>query len=232
MPSRRADRPLERNVEVRAEPVSLAGIVVVPSDARGVAVLAHASAAARLSPRTRYMADVLARDGLASLSLDLLAGSEADDIDVDLLGERLVAAIDWLAEEAAIGDLPRRLADVPFGCFGPEVAAAAALIAAAARPQRVAAIVSAGGRPDLAGAVLSRVVAPTLFVVGARDARVLELNRRARARLAGESDLEVLPDVGHLFEERGAFTRVMALTRDWFVRHLDAARERPTAAVR
>ena len=112
------------------------------------------------------------------------------------------------------------MADLPVGCFGASTGAAAALIAAAERASRVEAVVSRGGRPDLAADVLPRIVAPTLLIVGGDDPVVIELNRRARALLAGESRLEIVPGAGHLFEEPGALEHVAALARAWFARHL------------
>jgi hypothetical protein len=54
------------------------------------------------------------------------------------------------------------------------------------------------------------------------DIEVLRLNELARAALAGEARLEVVPGAGHLFEEPGALERVAVLSRDWFRRHLTA----------
>jgi dienelactone hydrolase len=133
--------------------------------------------------------------------------------DIPVLGRRVVATIDWLADDPAARELP-------VGCFGASTGAAAALIAAAARPERVWAVVSRGGRPDLAGDALRRVTAPTLLIVGGNDPEVLRLNRQALTALTGEARLEVVPGATHLFEEPGALERVAALARDWFVRHL------------
>ena len=88
--------------------------------------------------------------------MDLLtAGEEALDLrtarlrfDVALLGERVIATIDWLSSNVTTKELP-------VGCFGASTGAAAALIAAAERPERVGAVVSRGGRPDLAGDALA-----------------------------------------------------------------------------
>jgi putative phosphoribosyl transferase len=106
------------------------------------------------------------------------------------------------------------------GLFGASTGAAAALVAAAERPERVAAVVSRGGRPDLAGAALERVRAPTLLIVGARDAAVLDLNRQALRRLGGAKALEIVPGASHLFEEPGALDRVARLAAGWFTEHL------------
>jgi putative phosphoribosyl transferase len=129
-------------------------------------------------------------------------------------------AVVVFAHSSGSGDVPPRLRDLPVGCFGASTGAAAALIAAAERPDRVRAVVSRGGRPDLAGRVLSRVTAPTLLIVGANDPEVIRLNRLALQRLGGEARLEIVPAAGHLFEEPGALERVAVLTRDWFARHL------------
>jgi dienelactone hydrolase len=86
--------------------------------------------------------------------------------DIGLLAERLVAVTDWLAQRPDTARL--RL-----GYFGASTGAAAALVAAAERPDVVGAIVSRGGRPDLAGPALAQVRAPTLLIVGGNDVPVM-----------------------------------------------------------
>ncbi|MEY2535873.1 MAG: putative phosphoribosyl transferase [bacterium] len=216
------------DVPVPAGDVSVAGTLTLPPRARGVVVVAHGSGSGRFSRRNRAVAGVLERAGLGTLLLDLLTEEEEQEdartarlrFDVRLLGARVVAAIDWLAADAVVGDLPPTLAALPIGCFGASTGAAAALIAAAERPDRVAAVVSRGGRPDLAADALPRVIAPTLLIVGERDTEVLALNRRAQAAMRADVALELVPGAGHLFEEPGALERVAALTREWFVRRL------------
>ena len=61
-----------------------------------------------------------------------------------------------------------------------------------------AAVVSRGGRPDLAGPHLRAVSQPTLLIVGALDAMVIELNRKALRKLTGEARLEVIAGASHL----------------------------------
>jgi putative phosphoribosyl transferase len=206
----------------------LDGVLAIPPRPRGVVVFAHGSGSGRLSPRNQAVARVLFEAGLGTLLIDLLTPSEeAQDrvtgllrFDIPLLAGRVIGAIDWLAAEALVGDVPDELAELPVGCFGASTGAAAALIAAAERPHRVGAVVSRGGRPDLAADWLPRVHAPTLLIVGGEDTSVLELNRSAQSLLGGESRLEVVPGAGHLFEEPGAIEQVAALSRDWFTRHL------------
>jgi putative phosphoribosyl transferase len=215
----------EREVRVSARGVSLGGSLAVPGEARGVVVFAHGSGSGRHSPRNRYVAEQLREGGLATLLMDLLTtAEEAEDLrtrelrfDVGRLADRLVGAIEWLGREPMTRGLT-------VGLFGASTGAAAALIAAAARPDAVEAVVSRGGRPDLAGDALERVGAPSLFIVGGRDEYVLELNRRAMARLRAPVRLELVPNAGHLFEEPGALELVARLAGEWFTRHLTAAR--------
>ena len=204
-------------------PVTLEGDLRLPPDTPGIVVFAHGSGSGRHSPRNRMVADALVEAGLGTLLMDLLTEDEERDdartghlrFDVGLLGERVVGAIEWLEREPPAAGLR-------VGCFGASTGAAAALIAAAALPARVAAVVSRGGRPDLARDVLHRVRAPTLLVVGERDEVVIGMNEEALALLEAEKRLEIVPGATHLFEEPGALERVAKLARDWFARHLGA----------
>jgi putative phosphoribosyl transferase len=208
-------------VRVPAGEVELDGDLTVPAGARGLVVFAHGSGSSRHSPRNRYVADALNRAGLATLLLDLLTPAEEEEdlrtrrlrFDVALLGERVVDAVDWAGAQD-------ELAPLAVGVFGASTGAAAALIAAAQRPERVAAVVSRGGRPDLAGDALELVRAPTLLIVGDRDVAVIGMNREAMVRMRAPVEIQLVPGAGHLFEEPGALERVAELAAGWFGRHL------------
>jgi putative phosphoribosyl transferase len=213
-----------RSAEIPAGEARLTSDLTVPDDASGIIVFAHGSGSGRGSPRNRAVARMLQESGMATLLLDLLTPGEAAEdaatgrlrFDVELLGSRVAAAVDRLADDPVLGGLPT-------GCFGASTGAAAALIAAAARPERIAAIVSRGGRPDLAGDALGAVRAPTLLIVGGEDVEVLRLNRRAAEAMRCPVALEIVPGAGHLFEEPGAMERVAALTQGWFEAQLRPA---------
>jgi putative phosphoribosyl transferase len=212
---------IEQSLQIPAAGVELDAEVVVPQPARGVVLFAHGSGSGRHSPRNSYVAGVLQDAGLATVLVDLLTAAEerVDAVtaqlrfDIDLLARRLTALCDWLVDHDITAGLG-------IGLFGASTGAAAAIVAAAARPDSVAAIVSRGGRPDLAGPALRSVHQPTLLIVGGRDPVVLDLNRRAMQELAGEARLEIIPGATHLFEEPGTLAEVARLARDWFVRHL------------
>jgi putative phosphoribosyl transferase len=212
---------LVEEVQVPAGAVTLEGNLTLPQDCQAVVLFAHGSGSSRHSPRNRYVARLLNEAKLATLLIDLLTlHEEAIDaqtaqlrFDIDLLAKRLVDATDWLTQFPDTKQLR-------IGYFGASTGAAAALVAAAERPDQVRAIVSRGGRPDLAGAALPRVRAPTLLIVGGNDVQVIQLNQMALAQLRSEKQLVIIPGATHLFEEPGALDKVARLAREWFQRHL------------
>jgi putative phosphoribosyl transferase len=211
----------EREVAIPAGPTSLAGDLKLPPPPAGIVLFAHGSGSSRFSPRNRFVADTLHERGLGTLLMDLLTPEEeAIDLrtgqlrfDIGLLAERLMVAVDWLGEGEATSGLP-------LGLFGASTGAAAALVAAARRPDSVRAVVSRGGRPDLAESALSEVRAPTLLIVGGADEPVIRMNQEAMRRLRVDTRLEIVQGATHLFEESGALEEVARLAGDWFERFL------------
>lgn len=194
-----------------ASGVRLDADVVVPADAVGVVLFAHGSG----SSRNHAVATELNQRGLGTVLMDLLTPAE-DKIDavdgrlwfdIALLAGRLVGAIDRLSTQHA---------DLSLGLFGASTGGAAALVAAAARPDAVCAVVSRGGRLDLAGVALAQVRSPTLLIVGERDPMVGDLNQLAQAVLNAPSELRIVPGASHLFEEPGTLEEVAVLAADWF----------------
>jgi putative phosphoribosyl transferase len=212
-----------QDCRIETDAADLAALIDIPKAAQGIVVFAHGSGSSRFSSRNQFVARELSEAGLATLLLDLLTPQEdAYDrrtaelrFDINLLAGRVEAAVDWCRQNAATRDLH-------VGLFGASTGAAAAIVAAAHRPDSVGAIVSRGGRPDLAGLALREVSAPTLLIVGGNDEQVLELNRVAAAQLTATNETIVIAGAGHLFEERGALERVAELARDWFVRYLSS----------
>jgi len=163
------------------------------------------------------VAQVLRRAGLGTLLMDLLTRAEDIDyqtrFDIDLLAERLDAATAWLMEDDETGG--KRI-----GYFGASTGAAAAVKSAASAGSMIGAIVSRGGRPDLAMESLSKVVSPTLLIVGGQDDMVIELNRAAYERIKAEKEMVIVPRATHLFEEPGALEEVASLAARWFKKYL------------
>ena len=223
MQDARAD--VRQPVQIKVGADLLEGDLVVPERATGLVIFAHGSGSSRFSRRNRLVAQVLERGGFATLLLDLLTKEEdAIDVrtreyrfDIDRLARRVIAAIDWADQQPALRALP-------VACFGASTGAAAALMAAADRPDNVHAVISRGGRPDLAGDALPRVLAPTLLIVGGDDDVVIQLNQDAMRRMEAPVQLEIVPGATHLFEEPGTLERVSELAREWCARHLTSSR--------
>lgn len=211
-----------QHVQIPAGGVQIDGDLRVPGRAAGLVVFAHGSGSSRFSSRNRLVAEYLEERRLATLLLDLLTSQEENvdrrtreyRFDIDRLAHRVVAGIDWSATYEGIESLP-------ICCFGASTGAAAALIAAAARPDRVKAVVSRGGRPDLAAGSLPLVQAPTLLIVGGDDEPVVTLNREAQAQMIAPTRLEIVPGATHLFEEPGALEDVSRLAAAWCWQYLD-----------
>ncbi|MGC5291176.1 dienelactone hydrolase family protein [Micromonospora sp. DT231] len=201
--------------------VALPADLMLPAQPVGVVLFAHGSGSSRHSPRNVAVARTLHDRGLATVLVDLLSPAE-DEVDartaelrfdIGLLASRLAGIVDWLAVERPAGD-------VPIGLFGASTGAAAALVAAASRADRVGAVVSRGGRPDLAGAALAQVRTPTLLLVGGLDEEVITLNERALAELGEVGELRVVPGATHLFEEPGTLEQVAEQAGAWFTTKL------------
>jgi putative phosphoribosyl transferase len=214
-------RLVSESVSMHVQGIELAGDLMVPANATGLVLFAHGSGSSRQSPRNRYVAGVLNDHRLATLLFDLLTADEEmlDQatrhlrFDIGFLAKRLVAATDWVENQSAVAGLA-------LGYFGASTGAAAALVAAASRPDRVHAVVSRGGRPDLALNALDRVRAPTLLIVGGEDTEVIRLNERAYHRLTCQKELTLVNRATHLFEEPGTLEEVARLAAAWFERYL------------
>ncbi|GAB2682090.1 hypothetical protein GCM10027271_49370 [Saccharopolyspora gloriosae] len=194
---------------------ALTGDLALPHDEAPLVIFAHGSGSSRHSERNRWVAARLQEAGFGTLLMDLLTDEECERdahgemrFNIPLLTVRVLGVLDWWGR--------------PAGLFGASTGAAAALGAAARRPDGVRAVVSRGGRPDLATGPLAELRAPTLLIVGGADPEVLELNRRAAAGLTAPHELHVVDGATHLFEEPGALDRVAGEACEWFTAHLAA----------
>jgi putative phosphoribosyl transferase len=197
------------------------GDLAIPENAKGLVLFAHGSGSGRHSPRNQFVAEQLQNNHFATFLLDLLTERE-ETIDnltrhlrfnIPFLSRRLVSAAAWVKTVSEVYKLN-------IGLFGASTGGAAALLAAAQRPDLFHAIVSRGGRPDLAAESLQSVKTPTLLIVGELDSQVLVLNQYALRLLTCEKKLEVVRGATHLFEEAGKLELVASHASDWFDKYL------------
>jgi dienelactone hydrolase len=210
-------KPVPQPVFIRLKDAVLSANLTVPENPQGLVIFSHGSGSSRLSPRNRYVAEVLNEAGIATLLTDLLTMAEDSHyetrFDIDLLTSRLENVTYWVWTEPDLSNLP-------IGYFGASTGAASALRAAAALKNKIMAVVSRGGRPDLAKSALPMVKAPTLLMVGSLDGPVIEMNTDAFERMKCPKRLEIVEGASHLFEEPGKLEEVAKLATDWFEKHL------------
>jgi dienelactone hydrolase len=206
-----------KDVNIPLEDITLKGRLRIAEQQRGLVVFSHGSGSSRMSIRNNYVADLLLKEGFSSLLFDLL--TEAEDriyenrFNIDLLAERLVTATQWISKQ-------KDMANVPIGFFGASTGAASALKASSFLGTSIKAIVSRGGRPDLAAPILDEIISPTLLIVGGNDGVVIDLNRKAYAKLSGIKDIEIIEGATHLFSEPGKLEAVAKSTSNWFTKYL------------
>ena len=210
----------QQDITINTSDGLINGILVIPIDAKAVIIFAHGTGSSRLSPRNKHVADILNQNGLATLQMDLLTEQEERldmvtgqlRFDIDFLARRLNDVMRWIVDNPSTHELKPAY-------FGASTGAAAALVAAAQRPQLIRAVVSRGGRPDMAEDILGQVKAPTLLIVGSLDRVVLDLNRKAFEKLQTAKELIVVPGASHLFEEPGTLDQVARHAKEWFMQY-------------
>ena len=210
--------------------ISLEGDLVIPLQAEGLVILVHSTSSGRYSQSNHYLAAVLHRAGLATLTINLSTlHEEAGDrhnkyllFNANLLAERLGGATDWLTLYPATQGLRR-------GYFGMGIEAGAALLAAAEKPSRVGAIACLGGRLDLANAVLHSIETPTLLLLDTEDSRAQRINQNALEKIDAEKHLQLIAGAAHLNENLAALNEVADLTTQWFKRYLAPAQSKAEA---
>jgi putative phosphoribosyl transferase len=130
---------LQRHTAVRIGSADMPGELDTVPDMVGLVLFAHGGKS-RNYVRSRHVAREPRCHRMGTLLFDLLTESEAQvpfqrpELDVELLAQRVVQALDWVARSAT-------LARHACSLFGTSIGAAAALLAAAQRPALVSALV-------------------------------------------------------------------------------------------
>jgi putative phosphoribosyl transferase len=189
-------------VKIPAGELMLPGNLDLPHGANGLVMVVSGRMNGSVS-------NALREAGIATLTFELMGPNE-----VESLSERLLAVTDWVQEKPELRGLP-------LGYFASAVPAAAALVAAARRPE-IAAVVSRNGRPDLAGGALEHVRGATLLISPGDDPDAIELNDDALRRLHGERRLVLTAD--------SEVEHIGKLAIAWFARQF-AKRERVAPSI-
>lgn len=188
---------------------------------RGLVIVANGDGDHLYDGTNAYVAQRLAGAGFAVLVVDLLTPNEAaEDAETSalrfhqgLLASRLVKVTQWIRAGFVFSDLE-------IGLFASGLCAGAAL-AAASVSHNIRAVVCRGARVDVVVPQLHQVRADVLLLVGERDSAHLNASRGAYWLLPESARLEVVPNAGHLLDERPALNHVVREAERWFTRTLD-----------
>ncbi|MEI8389742.1 MAG: alpha/beta family hydrolase [bacterium] len=211
------EKEIKKTVNIKINSVVIEGELTVPENSSGLVLFAHGSGSSRFSPRNNFVAQILQKEKLATLLVDLLTKQEdliyESRFDINLLSERLIGITKWLKETEETKDLS-------IGYFGASTGAASAVISAAKEKANVSAIVSRGGRVDLADKQLAEIETPILLIVGENDDFVIDVNQYALKKINCTKELSIIPKATHLFEEPGALEEVAKQAANWFLKFL------------
>jgi len=208
-------KELKKTICIKIDSIEIEGELTIPENATGLVLFAHGSGSGRFSPRNNFVAQILQKEKLATLLVDLLTKQEdlshESRFDINLLTQRLVKITDWLKET-------KETKDLNIGYFGASTGAAAAVKASVKTD--ISAIVSRGGRVDLADKELTEIKTPILLIVGENDDFVIEVNQYALKKINCTKELSIIPKATHLFEEAGALEEVAEQAAKWFSKFL------------
>ena len=111
-------------IHIKVNSVEIEGSLIIPENARGIVLFAHGSGSSRYSPRNNFVAEMLRKNGFATLLIDLLTENEdlvyKTRFDIDLLTSRLLVVTRWLQSQ----DKTEKLR---IGYFGASTGTASAL---------------------------------------------------------------------------------------------------------
>lgn len=218
--------------------VQLEGVLSIPEGAHALVVIAYdrMGNSGNILGDLNDLAGASRWAGLATLLVNLLtpADEALDETtgffreNVNVLHRRIIGITNWLIADA-------ETQSINIGYFGVGVSAAAALAAAAIRPDAVHAIVAVAPRTDLVSSYLPRVVTPTLLITAERDTQALDMNRKALSELTSDTTLDIvsearecglahaleaIPGVANVFENEQSLLWVEQLATRWFTRYL------------
>lgn len=204
--------------------IKLSGILHMPVEAHGLVLLARGIEGSENTVYQRALAQtqLFTDNQLAAAVVDLFTTEErALDAqtgyfkqNIEIMQQRLTGLADWLLEQPETEKLS-------IGILGVGAVGAAAIIAAAERPDTIRALAIADGRLDLIQATLPNVTISTLLIAAANDATAVQTNQSALNVLKVEDkQLEQVQGVSQLFANDDSIKEVLRQTALWFAQKL------------
>lgn len=209
----------ERSVRVAAGAVALDGLLSVPPEAHGLVILARGIESGEHNSPFPSIAQAFNQQRLATLQVGMFTPDELElegltgyfGQNVDIMQQRFIHMADWLLQHAETENFS-------IGYFGTGACGAAALIAAAERPDNVRTVVAVGGALALAREYLGNILAPVLLIAAGNDGKLVQAHQEALAALKGQKAFETI--AGALFADQRGIDEVIRLAGEWFTRWL------------
>ena len=204
-------------ISISSEHGRLHGRLSLQPGAKGIVVLAHAAVA--LDERDNALAKLIRREGLSTLSIDLLARQEEHFVDVHnnvpLLARRLLDFLGLIKNQMLLGELQQQ----PLGLCGSNATSPVVVRVAALRDHDIRGVVCRGGLIDLAGMIYLRSLScPLLLLVEETNDLHVASNRRALQKTTRRNQLVVIPEIGIDYAVSKGFEIAAQNTAQWFVK--------------
>jgi putative phosphoribosyl transferase len=227
------DSTTTQQLTLPAGAVMLNGTLRLPTQAHGIVLLAQGSKNIEGNIPFADIAQAQIKVGLATLIVPLLL-EEEEVVDretrffrdnASIFSQRIIGIANWLAENADTQHLS-------IGYLGFGAAGAAALIAAAERPDLVHAVAAVDARTDLATSYLPRVYTPTLLIAAETNTGMTHMYRDALLLIASDralapepqqetpKQIETIAGTDSLFATAESTSKVTGMLSYWFKQHL------------
>lgn len=212
-----------RVLPIEGGSIELHGILHVPEEAHGLVILARGVAQEESSIQQRVLAQTQPFHAvhLATLVVDLFTGAEVAldkesgyfSQNTSVMQQRLISIAEWLSQQPETEKLA-------IGIFGIGPVGAAALIAAAERPDILLGTVAVGNSVALAKEALPKIIVPTLLIAGANDTSSVQADQEALASFKHEKQFEQVAGVSDIWENEESSNTVLKMTSEWFAQRL------------
>ena len=212
----------ERQMRVRipAGSVELDGVLDLPSEPRGLVIVANGDGDHLYDRGNTAIASDLASAGFAVLIVDLLTPDElAEDAETSALRFDTLLLAARLGRVTAWAESQPELAMMEVGYLASGLCAAAALAASAVRPL-VRSVVCRSARVT-ANRLIDGARAAVLLLAGEHDSAAQRESCATLLRLPSTARLQVVRGARHLLEEPAAADAVTAAAEEWFGKTLE-----------
>ena len=204
----------------------LEGELLIPYNSHSLVIFSHGKENSRFNIRNKIIEKELHSLGISTFQFDLLTKeeeqSEANQLNIDLLSERLIFVTYYLS-------LHEECRDLRLGYFGNGNGAAYVIHSAVALPDLISTIVLCGSQLDLAINLATKVKAPTLLIVAENDSEALQQNKKFYKSLTCETLIDVIPNVTSLFKNPNTLHEAAKITGDWCNIFLQNTKEKLSA---